>query len=276
MFQYLNGRVGRLCAHALLLAAMVTCACPIWAQLSGDPPDGAAVITSLTGRVDVLRDSIPYVLEVGGWVKPGQMIVTGPDSGAIFRLADGSTFEVYSNSRVTFRASQGNWRDLLDVWLGNIRVHIQKLGGQPNNNRVHTPTALISVRGTTFDVNVEDNGDTTFVMVEEGLVDVEHISLPGKRVSLSPGEAIRVYKNVPLAQSHIDKGSVAQAVARGLAQGVYEILLNRQRTPGSGSTSTPTPTSGGGTGVGDTPAPTPPPPPPPPPPQSAPPPPPSH
>src|SRR5947207_6754402 len=174
MFLRTSARFGRLRAHGLLLAAAMVYACPAWAQFGAVAPDGAATIIELTGRVDVMRDSTPWALSLGNWVKPGQLIVTGPDGGATFQLTDGSTFVVYSNSRVTFRANQGNWKDLLEVWLGNIKVHIQKLGGQPNNNRVHTPTAVISVRGTTFIVKVEDDGDTTFVEVEEGLVDVQH------------------------------------------------------------------------------------------------------
>src|SRR5439155_1763093 len=219
-----NAGVGRLRPYALLLAAVVGFVCPAWAQLNKGPvPEGAATIISLVGRVDVMNDSTPWALEIGSWVKPGQMVVTGPDGGAIFRLADGSTFEIYANSRVIFRANPGDWRELLDVFLGNIKVHIQKLGGQPNHNRVRTPTAVISVRGTTFNVNVEDDGDTTLVEVVEGLVDVEHV-LPGsKKVSLTGGQSIRVYKNVPLAQRNIDKGSVAQQVARGMAQVLYEV-----------------------------------------------------
>ena len=80
--------------------------------------------------------------------------------------------------KVTFRNNGGDWRDLVDVWLGRIRVHIQKLGGEPNPNRVHTPTAVISVRGTTFDVSVNDDDETTFVAVEEGVVTVEHRLMP--------------------------------------------------------------------------------------------------
>jgi ferric-dicitrate binding protein FerR (iron transport regulator) len=200
------------------------------------------------------------------------MIMTGPDGWAMFRLADNSTFELFPNSQVSFRANRGDWKDLLEVLLGNIKVHIQKLGGgEPNNNKVRTPTALISVRGTIFDVKVEDDGDTTVVMVEEGLVDVQHLLLPGV-VRLSEGEAVHVYKTVPLAQNRIDKGSAAQAIARGLAQGVYNVLLGRQRS-GAGGSTVPTSTGGTGGAVGDQKAPTPPPPPPPPP-SSAPPPPP--
>ena len=288
MFLRTHGPGGRFGVRGLLYAAALACVCQAQAQFSGPPPGDAAIIIKLDGRVDVMIDTTPWALTAispgapvgpGNWVKPGQEIVTGPDSGATFKLADGSTFEVFANSQVTFRSSQGSWRDLLEVWLGAIRVHIQKLGGQPNFNRVHTPTALISVRGTTFDVKVEDNGDSTMVMVEEGLVDVENATVPGgKTVSLHAGDTVRVYKNVALAQNLVDRGALARQVARGLAQAAYEVLLGRRSTPGA---STGTASAGGagsaGGGVGDTKAPAPPPPPPPPPPSatSAPPPPPA-
>jgi hypothetical protein len=255
---------GCLDAHWLLFLAAVAFACPASAQFAGTP-QGAATVTFLTGRVDIMRDSQPWVLNIGDTVKPGQLIVTGPDGGAMFKLADGSTFEIYANSQVKFRASQGSWTELLDVFLGNIKVHIQRVGGKPNPNRVRTPTAVISVRGTTFQVNVEDDGDTTFVMVEEGIVDVEHVLLPSKKIPLTDGQAIRVYKNVPLAQQHIDKGSVAQEIARGLGRALYQVMVGRQRGPG-GSTIPASAGGAGGGGVGDTRAPDPPPPPPAPPP----------
>src|SRR4051812_3567155 len=172
MYLSANPGVGRWCAFGLLMTAAMGSVRPAWGQLPGSPPEGAATITQLTGRVDVLRDSTRWALSSGEWVKPGQMVLTGPDGWAMFKLADNSTFEVFPNSQVSFRANRGDWRDLLEVLIGNIKVHIQKLGGgQPNNNKVRTPKALISVRGTIFDVRVEDNGDTTVVLVEEGLVD---------------------------------------------------------------------------------------------------------
>jgi hypothetical protein len=272
-----NSGVAPFRAAWLLIAATAACVPSAFAQFGATgAPEGAAVITQMAGRVDVLRDSTPWALNAGEWVKPGQMIVTGADGWALFKLADGSTFEVFPNSQVSFRANRGDWRDLLEVLIGNIKVHIQKLGGQPNNNKVRTPTALISVRGTIFDVKVEDNGDTTIVAVEEGLVDVDHLVLPG-RVQVAAGEAVRVYKNVPLARNRIDKGSAAQAVLRELGRGLYDILA--RRSPGGGG---PAPSgggvpSGGGTAAGgsvgvgdqapaDPPPPSAPPPPPPPPP----------
>src|SRR5215470_9753804 len=138
------------------------------AQIFPSSSEAAAKVMSLNGDVSVLRDSNRWVLNVGDEVQTRQVIVTGPDGYAKFQVSDGSTFEVYPNSNIVFRKNPGNWRDLLDVLVGRVKIHIQKWGGQPNNNRILTPTAVISVRGTTFDVGVDDDDETTIVSVEEG------------------------------------------------------------------------------------------------------------
>src|SRR6266849_1347617 len=93
---------------------------------------GAAKVIALSGQVSVWRDISPWALSLGDSVPPGLTIVSGPDGSAIFQVSDGSTFEVYPNSRVVFRDNPGNWKDLLEVFIGRIKVHIQKLNGQPN------------------------------------------------------------------------------------------------------------------------------------------------
>jgi ferric-dicitrate binding protein FerR (iron transport regulator) len=241
---------------ALLAATGVVCL----AQFPGATSDAAQVL-NMQGRVDVLQDGTPWALNTGDKVPAGRVIVTGPDGWAQFRVSDGSTFEIYPNTRVTFRANGGNWRDLLDVWLGRIRVHIQRPNGQPNPNRVHTPTAVISVRGTTFDVSVNDDDESTFVAVEEGAVAVEHRLMPrdGDPKVVKGGESVVVYRNLPLsAARRIDKGRVAQI----LADALWQVLMRTPRLPGgTGGAGGPVPT-GGGPLPGDTGA-TPPPPPPP-------------
>lgn len=229
----------------------------------------AAKVISLTGQVSVLRDSAPWALNIGDPVHQRQVIVSGPDGFAIFQVPDGSTFEVFPNSRVVFRNNPASLTDLLDLWMGRVKVHIQKLGGQPNPNRIHTATAVISVRGTIFDVAVED-GDTTWVAVEEGSVGVRHRLIPhdNDRVLIA-GDELRVYKNVPLARARVDKGKLAQRGMNALAEAFYTIVLRGGPAAGgggTGGTGVPGGAGGGGTPVpGDTEG-TPPPPPPPPPP----------
>jgi hypothetical protein len=253
----------------LLAAAAVVC--PAQPQIPSPPSfgsDGAARVIQLTGQVSVLRDSTPWALQVGSEVFVRQIIVTGPDGFAVFEVSDGSRFEVYPNSRVTFRANPANWKDLLDLWLGRVKVHIEKLSGQPNQNRVRTPTAVISVRGTIFDVAVEDE-DSTLVAVEEGMVAVQHALLPSKDPKMvGEGESLRVYKDQPLARTSPNRDAAVRQTLNAAAEFLYRILY-RGGTPAPGGTGRiPTGTGGGAPGggaplPGDTET-TPPPPPPPP------------
>src|ERR1700687_618127 len=143
--------------------------------------------------------------------------MTGADGHAIFQVSDGSTFEVFPNSRVLFRKNPPNWKDFLDVLVGRVRIHIEHFGNMPNPNRVLTPTAVISVRGTTFDVSVDDDDETTLVEVEDGQVEVQHALLPrGNPKVLSPGETLRVYRNEPIAARGLDKGNFARIVLRSM------------------------------------------------------------
>ena len=233
---------------------------------------GAAKVLTLNGQVSILRDNSPWALNVGDSVQPRQIIVTGPDGYAQLQVSDGSTFEVFPSSRVVFRDNPGNWKDLLEVFLGRVKIQIQKIGGQPNYNKVRTPTAVISVRGTIFDVSVEDEDATTLVVVDEGQVEVRHALLPSGIKTLNAGEWIRVYKGQPLAAKSVDRGNVVRGAMRAAAEALYEVMYRTQRIPSSGGGTTG-PTSGGGTGSdagggngNKGPSSTPPPPPPPPPP----------
>jgi hypothetical protein len=176
--------------------------------------DTAAKALVINGDVSVLRDGGPWALFEGNTVRPQQMVKTGPDGYARFQVSDGSTFEVFPNSQVVFRANPPSWKDLLDVVIGRVKVYIQHLPGIPNPNNVSSPTAVISVRGTVFEVNVEDEDGTTFVSVDEGLVAVRSKAPAGGEVLLQPTESIRVFKNQPLAQK-MDKSGIARAIRKG-------------------------------------------------------------
>jgi hypothetical protein len=99
-----------------------------------------------------------------------------------------------------------------------------------------TPTAVISVRGTTFDVSVNDEDEATLVEVEEGIVDVRHALKPGAGKTLNAGESLHVYRDQPIAQSFIDKGAVAQRMLRALADVAYMIMnpMHGASIPGLG------------------------------------------
>ena len=249
-----------------LLTACTGIASAQWLNWGG--ADSVARVVSMAGQVSVLKDGQPWALNVGSTVQVKQTIVSGANGYAVLQVSDGSTFEVYPNSRVTFRNNPANLRDLLDVWLGRVKVHIQKFGGRPNHNRITSPTAVISVRGTVFDVAVEEDGDATLVAVEEGEVAVQHAILPiGEPKILKGGEYIRVYRNQPLAQKSLDKGGLMRQVLRAASDALIEVVSRAPR--GGAGPTVPGAGAGGGPNIpggtsGDTGAGEPPPPPPPP------------
>jgi len=253
-------------AKLSLLMAMTAVVC-LGQFLPSDAGNYAAKVVTLTGQVSVMKDFQPWALSVGDSIQVTQRIVTGADGHALLQVSDGSTVEVYPNSTFVFRQNPGNWRDLIDVFLGRVRVHIEHLGTTPNPNRVLTPVAVISVRGTTFDVTVNDDDESTTVEVEDGTVEVRHALLSGNQAVLNAGEVFRVYRDEPIAQ-RMDKGNAARQALRI----VVNVIAIVGRSSGPGKITLPG-GGGGGTGsVGDTggKTPTPPPPPPPPPPTTLP------
>jgi hypothetical protein len=214
----------------------------------------AAKAMEVSGRVSVLRDSVEYAIEAGGEVRVKELIFTGSDGHGKFQVSDGSTFEVFPNSRVVFRKNVPNWQDMLDLLVGRIKVQIQHLGDIPNHNRILTPTAVISVRGTIFDVSVNDDDETTTVEVEEGVVAVQHALLPGgnPKMVTAADPPLVIYRNVPIASNGVDKGEIFKRVLR---MGIDALNTWESRVPrgiagiGGGSSS----------GAGDTKKPPPPP-----------------
>jgi hypothetical protein len=232
--------------YGILGTLLATAAAPAcFAQLFPTSQDAAAKVLTATGQVSVLRDSQPWALNVGDQIQAQQVILTGPDGYAKFETSDGSTFEVYPSSNVIFRKNPGNLRDLLDLFIGRVKVHIQRLGGEPNPNRVMTPTAVISVRGTIFDVSTNDDDGSTVVSVEEGSVEVRHLLKPGAAKIVNEGETLHVYKDEPLAKSIIDKNELFHRIVRGLGDAAYRIAINPGRV-GVG-TGIPVPTAPGQT-----------------------------
>jgi len=246
----------------LVAAAVVVSLAPLQAQ------DTAAKALVINGDVSVLRDGNPWALFEGNTVQPRQIVKTGPDGYAKFQVSDGSIIEVFPNAQFIFRANPPTWKDLLDVVIGRVKVYIQHLNGIPNPNNVSSPTAVISVRGTIFEVNVEDEDGTTFVSVDEGLVAVRSKAPAGGEVFLHPTESIRVFKDQPLAQK-MNKDFVARGVIRAI-EDAARVVLQRQVGAGGGVGTTPTTSTGTGAqgdkGKGGTTAPAPPSAPPPPPP----------
>jgi len=214
--------------------ALVVCLAPIEAQTY------KATVVEQVGQVSVQAGGYLVALSQGGSISPQQVIVAGPDGYAKFQVSDGSTFEVFNNSRVVFRQNLGNWKDLLNVVIGRVKVFIQHEPGKPNYNEVSSPTAVISVRGTVFDVVVEDIDGTTFVTLDEGVVNVRNVTAPGNQVQLLPGDSIRVFRGQPLMGRQIDKGNALRLALKAARDAIWEAMMQRRAGSGPIAGSSPT------------------------------------
>ena len=205
-----------------------------------------ALVQTLSGRVSVERAGELWVLMPGQTVKGGQVVVTGPDGYAKMELSDQSTIEVFPNSRLVFRANRFNWSDLVDLYLGKIRLHIQRLVNDEETYRVTSPTAVISVRGTILEVEV-DAAEDTFVYVETGSVLVRHRLMPGGDVLVESGQSLRINQNVPLTAAKLTTplaviGRIVRIAGETIAR--VDGLSGGKSKGGSGS---PSGSSGGST-----------------------------
>jgi ferric-dicitrate binding protein FerR (iron transport regulator) len=120
-------------------------------------------------------------------IQPGDELRTGSGAQLILAAPDGSYMVVSENSQLIVDDFwSGSFKSIMNVMLGQVRFYIQRLGGRPNPYSVRTPTALIAVRGTTFDVFVDD-AQFAEVRCLEGRVTVENVAISNREVILEPG-----------------------------------------------------------------------------------------
>src|SRR5215471_5683631 len=155
-----------------------------------------ARVASVQGAALRRNNQRAFILARGDLLSPGDEIDTRGGGRVVIELTDGSVVVVNPNSRIVisdYRAAP-TIREMFRILVGRVRVKIAHYGGKPNPYRVNSPTASILVRGTEFGVAVEPSGDTR-VEVYEGLVEVQSLSDPRRRVFLAPGRGALVRPN---------------------------------------------------------------------------------
>ena len=196
----------------------------------------SAKILSSEGPVEIRRRSqgqptitrIKY--HVSDALNAGDVIKTKTGGRLVLGLTDGSQAVISENTTVEIEDLSRSPRTIFNVLRGKTRIKIEKVGGRPNPYRVNTPTAVIAVRGTLFDVIVKEK--ETQVFVHEGEVVVSNLLRPDQTVVLTGGQKTRVRQDqVPEAPAHFEPGRNNDIFA-----------------PPSGRANSPFPQAGKGTG----------------------------
>ena len=169
----------------------------------------SAKVLSVEGQVEIRRTPANQIqaqnvaFKVEDKLNAGDTIVTGKKGRLVLGLSDGSQAVIAPQTTVIIEDLGKSPRTLFNVIRGKTRVHIEKLGGQPNPYRVNTPTAVIAVRGTIFDVLVEK--DETQVFLHEGAVAVTNLRLLDQPILLSAGQMTRISMQRPPNQPNTFK-----------------------------------------------------------------------
>jgi hypothetical protein len=159
---------------------------------AGFAPFAGAVLSEWKGSVQVQLPNAPAGRPVRGQVLPaGTILDTREGHMMLVMRSDESEILVQPHTRLTLEAPQpGNW-DTLQILLGRVRSYIRKRTGGAPPFQMATPSAVIAVRGTRFDVEVNKTG-VTEVDVFDGLVEVGSATGAGRSVLVGPGMSTRV------------------------------------------------------------------------------------
>jgi hypothetical protein len=122
---------------------------------------------------------------------PAGTVIQTTSGHILLNLSDGSQVLIYAHTRVMLKQPSLLDPNYLHLLLGRIRAQISKRTGGSPSFQLGTPSAVITVRGTRFLVEVNPT-QVTEVDVLEGVVEVTGVHQPARSVVLQPGFSTRV------------------------------------------------------------------------------------
>ena len=163
-------------------------------QTSSAPTTAAIAGATIAEWKGDIRLSLPGQLPSnplrGEQLPPGTILDTG-SGRLLLRLSDGSEVIVRAHTRLQVQQPSLTDPSYFQLLLGRIRALINKRTGGAVPFELGTPSAVIAVRGTQFDVEVNPR-NVTEVDVVDGLVEVYGRNASGGSVLLEPGFSTRV------------------------------------------------------------------------------------
>jgi hypothetical protein len=173
------------------IALLCTCAVSQQATPAVSAPYAGATISDFKGKVSIQLPAQAFSSPLRGEVLPPDTTVSTDEGRLLLKLSDGSDVLVRPYTKLLLKQPETNGWKYFQIVLGRVRTQIQKrLGGSPAF-QIGTPSAVISVRGTKFDVEVDRRGFTQ-VDVDEGVVELEAVTGRGESVMITAGFSSRV------------------------------------------------------------------------------------
>ena len=146
----------------------------------------SANIKFLVGDVQILANGQTTWTsgKINGKVYKGDRIKTALSSRAEIEMPDGSMIRVDQSSifdvkDIKTEEDDGEDEMSFSLWAGNIWAKFKKVVSGRRKRTIESPSAVVAIRGTTFEMSV-DKQLTTRVRVEEGLVAVTSKDVDGE------------------------------------------------------------------------------------------------
>jgi uncharacterized membrane protein YgcG len=177
-----------------IVGLVMYCACAAAQQapaVAASAPYAGAMISDFKGKVSIQLPAQAFAAPVRGEVLPPDTTVNTDEGRLLLKLSDGSDVLVRPHTKLLLKQPEASGWKYFQLMLGRIRTQIQKRTGGSPAFQIGTPSAVISVRGTKFDVEVDRRGFTE-VDVDEGVVELEAVTGRGTSVMITAGFSSRV------------------------------------------------------------------------------------
>ena len=163
-------------------------------QQSSTLPVGSAIVADFQGDVTLHAPDGTTIAADRGMTLAAETVIDTGKGSTLLNLQDGSQILVKAHSHVVLKAPDQKPGHSLELTLGKILAKIRKRTSNSPSFRMGTPTAVITVRGTRFEVEV-DKKQRTRVEVYEGMVEVTGMGAGVGAVMLRPGFLTHVQAN---------------------------------------------------------------------------------
>ena len=160
-------------------------------QVPESIPAHSAGVAEWKGAVKIVLPGQSASQPSRGQQVPAGTVIQTTSGHILLNLSDGSQVLIYPHTQVVLKQPSLLDPNYFHLLLGRIRAQISKRTGGSPSFQLGTPSAVITVRGTRFLVEVNP-AQVTEVDVLEGVVEVTGVHRPGKSVVLQPGFSTRV------------------------------------------------------------------------------------
>lgn len=149
-------------------------------------------VTTYEGTVDLLRLNKNIEISEGLNLASKDHISVGEESMLEMGIDSDKHVVAQENTELEIIAKGNEKKGLIDIKLlaGAALVTIDEKLPEGSNFQVSTPNATLSVRGTTFNASYEEDSDTTFLNVSEGVV---HVQAGDNERDVNPGESVMIH-----------------------------------------------------------------------------------